>query len=281
MSAGREQAGSLPLVTGSVRSLWRYPVKSMLGEELRSVEVSGGGLLGDRSYAVIDSSDGRIASAKSPRKWSGLFECKAELATPPGENGSVTVTLPDGTAVSSRSRALDRLLSESFGREVALRSVADGAPAAAYGYDRSSLGEGSGEPTDETVTPGTFFDAAVVHLITTATLNALTGLYPQGGFDARRFRANVVLEIDDASGFVENDWPGRTLSTDSGVTFGLLYPCPRCVMVNLAQRDLPKDPGILRTVARHNGGNAGIYATVLRGGRLSAGDQVVLDRNFS
>ena len=272
-------AGSRNRVTGSVKSLWRYPVKSMLGEELQSVQVSRKGLLGDRSYAVVDTSDSQIASAKSPRKWSGLFECRTELAAPPTEDGSapVRITLPDGTTFSSDQRNLDQTLSEKLGREVCLCSVTSGESASAYEYDRSSLGEGSGKPTNEVVTSGTFFDDAVVHVMTTATLDALVELYPQGCFDVRRFRPNVVLEVDGASGFVENDWPGRTLSTDSGVKLGLLYPCPRCVMVNLSQKDLPKDPGILRTVAQHNGGNAGIYAAVLQGGRISANDRIMLD----
>ena len=273
-------SGSRRPVTGSVRSLWRYPVKSMTGEELRSVTVSEKGFYGDRSYAVVDSSDGRIASAKSPRKWSALFECRAELTASPANGGTapVRITLPDGTTVSTGQRNLDQALSEKLGREVFLRDVNRGGSTSAYEYDRSSLGESSGEATNEAITPGTFFDDAVIHLITTATLDSLTELYPPGLFDVRRFRPNIVLDVDGARGFIENGWPGRTLSTDSGVELGLLYPCPRCVMVNLPQKDLPKDPGILRAIARNNGGNAGIYATVLQGGRLTPKDRVTLDQ---
>ncbi len=53
---------------GSIVSLWRYPVKSMMGEELNATEVSKGGLVGDRAYALVDSFDGKVASAKNPRK---------------------------------------------------------------------------------------------------------------------------------------------------------------------------------------------------------------------
>ena len=67
-------------VLGSIVSLWRYPVKSMLGEELNATEITKGGLLGDRVYALVDSSDGKVASAKNPRKWPQLFDCRAALA---------------------------------------------------------------------------------------------------------------------------------------------------------------------------------------------------------
>ena len=63
---------------GAVVSLWRYPVKSMMGEELDSAELRDRGLLGDRAYAVLDSSTGKVASAKNPAKWPGLFAFRAK-----------------------------------------------------------------------------------------------------------------------------------------------------------------------------------------------------------
>ena len=63
--------------SGTVVSLYRYPVKSMMGEELNAIDVTQRGLLGDRIYAVVDSSDGKAASAKNPRKWPNLFNFKA------------------------------------------------------------------------------------------------------------------------------------------------------------------------------------------------------------
>src|SRR5882757_2356512 len=89
---------------GRVVSLWRYPVKSMMGEELNAAEVSERGLLGDRAYALVDGSDGKIASAKNPRKWPRMFEYRAAFVDPPRRGAqmpAVRVTLPDGTAVIS------------------------------------------------------------------------------------------------------------------------------------------------------------------------------------
>jgi uncharacterized protein YcbX len=67
---------------GSVVSLWRHPVKSMMGEELNATEVTDRGLLGDRAYALVDSSDGKVASAKNPRKWPNLFDFRATFYRP-------------------------------------------------------------------------------------------------------------------------------------------------------------------------------------------------------
>jgi hypothetical protein len=147
--------------------------------------------------------------------------------------------------------------------------------------------------TDEPIAlgspPGTFFDYAVVHLVTTATLERLKELYPQGRFDLRRFRPNLLVSLADGhTGFVENDWVGKSLAVGDSVRLAVTDPCPRCVMTTLAQEDLPADPAILQTAARHNslvGGEArgpdgayaasvGVYARVLSGGKVRRGDPV-------
>ncbi len=124
--------------------------------------------------------------------------------------------------------------------------------------------------------PGTFFDAAAVHVLTTATIDRLRELYPDGRFEPRRFRPNVIVTTD-APGFVENDWVGRGLLLGDDVRLEITGPCPRCVMTTLPQADLPKDPGILRAAAKHNGANVGVYASVVRGGTVRRGDPVRLE----
>jgi uncharacterized protein YcbX len=131
--------------------------------------------------------------------------------------------------------------------------------------------------TDFALPEGTFFDCAVVHVLTTATLERLRELYPQGRFEVRRFRPNIVVATAEGQeDFVENAWIGRTLALGDAVRLSITGPCPRCVMTTLAQGDLPKDPGILRTAAQHNQVNVGVYASVLQGGTLRRGDPVWL-----
>ena len=119
-----------------------------------------------------------------------------------------------------------------------------------------------------------------MHVLTTATLDRLRILYPEGRFEVRRFRPNVVVELaDDGSDFVENGWVGHTLALGDTVRMRITGPCPRCVMTTLPQADLPKDPGILRTAAQHNQVNVGVYASVVQGGMVRRGDVIRLEEN--
>ena len=266
---------------GSVVSLWRYPVKSMLGEELNAADVLEDGLLGDRVYALLDASNGKVASAKSPRKWPKLFDFRAALAEPPrtGERvPPVRITFPDGTILTGERSDLNQIFSNVLGREVTFVATAPKMPSLEeYWPDMEGL-DHRDMVTDESMPDGTFFDFAVIHLLTTATLDRLRELYPQGRFEARRFRPNIVVEpATGEKSFVENAWIGHTLAIGDEVRLNITGACPRCVMTTLPQGDLPYDPGILRAIAQHNEVNVGVYATVLSGGRIRRGDQVKLE----
>jgi uncharacterized protein len=279
---------------GSVVSLWRYPVKSMMGEELNSAQVSDRGLLGDRAYAIVDGTNGKVASAKNPRKWPDLFDFRAAFVDTPRvqtQMPPVRITLPDGTMLNSTQRDLDQMLSRVLNRQVTLEAaerrqpqlVESGAPnpiasrAEEYWPDMEGL-DHRDTVTDFDLPEGTFFDCAVLHVLTTATLDRLRELYPRGRLEVRRFRPNVVVQTTDGvTDFVENAWIGNTLAIGDRVRLSISGPCPRCVMTTLAQGDLPKDPGILRTAAQHNQVNVGVYASVLRGGEVRRGDAVRLE----
>jgi len=143
---------------------------------------------------------------------------------------------------------------------------------------RISKGSITATPSPFGLPEGTFFDTAVVHLLTTATLDRLRTLYPAGRFEVRRFRPNIVIEpVSDAKDFVENGWVGRVLSIGETVRLSVTSPCARCVMTTLAQGDLPKDTGILRAAAQHNSANVGIYASVLQGGKIRRGSSIRLE----
>ena len=261
---------------GSVVSLWQYPVKSMMGEELNATEVTERGLLGDRAYALVDSSDGKVATAKNPRKWPRLFDFRATFIEPARAAAKippVRIAFPDGTTVTSDQSDLNQILSKTLNREVALRAAQGGAVnAEEYWPDMDGL-DHRDTVTDFTLPEGTFFDCAMVHVLTTATLDRLRELYPQGRFEVRRFRPNIVVQLaSDEKGFAENAWIGHTLAIGTAVRLNITGPCGRCVMTTLAQGDLSRDPGILRTAAQHNQVNVGVYAAVARGGSIRRGD---------
>jgi MOSC domain-containing protein len=273
-----EQMKSMSNAVGSVASLWRYPVKSMMGEELNTAEITKGGLFGDRAYALVDTSDGKIASAKNPRKWPNLFDFSAGLADVSGssaEKPPVRIILPDGTAVSSQQSDVHQILSKVLKREVRLSGTPGLSATGAEEYwpDMEGL-DFRDTVTDFNLPEGTFFDAASVHLLTTATLNRLAELYPQ----RRRFRPNIVVETGGgAKDFVETAWIGKVLAVGDTVRLSIIGRCGRCVMTTLSQGDLPKDPGILRTAAQHNRANVGVYASVLQAGMVRSGDSVRLE----
>ena len=278
---------------GTVVSLWRYPVKSMLGEELPSAQVRDHGLLGDRAYALLDSTDGKVATAKNPRKWPNLFAFRATFSESAGSSAQVPpvrITLPDGTVVTSEQSDLNQVLSKALNREVTLaateRSPVAGVPSAEpaswtayaeeYWPDMAGL-DHRDTVTDFALPAGTFFDCATVHLLTTATLNRLRDFYPQGRFEVQRFRPNIVVEpMGSENGFPENAWIGHTLAIGEEVCLSITGPCGRCVMTTLAQGALKQDREILRTAVEHNKANVGVYAAVVRGGTVRRGDRVRL-----
>ena len=277
---------------GTVLSLWRYPVKSMMGEELNAADVTERGILGDRVYALFDPSSGKVASAKNPLKWARLFDCRAAFIDPPvlgSPMPSVRITLPDGSLVTSAEVELEPKLSQVFGREVRFASAApEKSSFEEYWPDIEGLAHRE-MVTDEPMPPRSFFDFGFIHLLTTRTLNRLQELYPQGRFEVRRFRPNIVVEpTSSAKDFVENAWIGRTVSIGDAIQLKVVGPCSRCVMTTLPQGDLLKDPGILRTIALHTprieaegigvlSANVGVYADVLRGGRIRRGDLLKMD----
>ena len=278
-------------MAGKVVALWRYPIKSMMGEDLNATDVTTRGLLGDRAYALVDQATRKVASAKNPRKWPDLFDYRAAFVVPPSPGmplPEVRITLPDGTVLTTSQSEINQFLSKVLQREVTLDAAERGqeevvastsptrlaANAEEYWPDMEGL-DFRDTVTDFALPEGTFFDCATVHLLTTVTLERLRELYPAGRFEVRRFRPNIVVETPNGvKDFVENAWIGYTLAIGDEVRLAITGPCPRCVMTTLPQGDLPADPGILRTAAKHNQVNVGVYASVLAGGTIRRGDAI-------
>src|SRR3954471_4021898 len=288
---------------GRVRALWRFPVKSMLGEELDAADLGESGLVGDRAYALRDRATGKIASAKHPKLWPNLLGCRAGFAEPPrpgDELPPVRIQLADGTSVMSDAADADAVLSSFFGRDVELAQAAENG----YTIDQYHPDEENYDPEghrDEVVeaelgaaffnarglpsavAEGSFFDLFPFSVLTTSSLDRLGELEPESRFDARRFRMNLIVETP-APGFVENDWVGRTLAIGDDVQLGIAIPDPRCVMPSLPQEELPKDSRVLKALAKNNrldvAGSlypcAGVYAVAAAGGTIRKHDQVSL-----
>jgi len=275
----------------TLATVWRYPVKSMMGEELNASLITELGVLGDRAFALVDKETGIVVSAKNPKKWPDFFSFRAAYSDAPRQTvlPAIFITLPDGTIVRSDSANVDAVLSAALSRPVTLKNRA---------AEKSSLeqfwpeyeGEAqeiSTEAVAGDAPAGTFFDYATLHLLTTNSLQSLQALYPEGRFEVRRFRPNLVIEAEGGPGFVENEWVGKTIRIGDELRLAITDPCQRCVMPTLAQGDLPKDNGIFKNGIAHNNihvpfaGKAlpsvGVYAKVLTPGTVQRGAKITIE----
>ena len=232
----------------------------MLGEELDAADVTEGGVVGDRAFAIVDKETGKTASAKHPKLWPDLLACKAAFVEPPrpgDELPPVWIQLADGTSVMSDAADVDAVLSRFFGREVELaRGAQNGFTIDQYHPDEENYDpEGHRDEVVEVgarcsvlqrrglplaVPEDSSSTSSRSSVLTTSTLDQLDELEPQSRFDARRFRMNVIVDTAER-GFVENEWVGRTLAIGDDVKLGVALPDPRCVMPSLAQEELPRD----------------------------------------
>jgi uncharacterized protein len=288
---------------GTVRAVWRFPVKSMLGEELDTADLSKGGVVGDRAYALVDVETGKVASAKHAKLWPDLLKCRAAFVEPPRPSAEVPparIDLADGTSVRSDAPDVDAVLSRFFGRDVELASAADNG----YTIDQYHPDEENYDPDghrDEVVEAqlgaaffnerglpsavpeDSFFDLFPVSVLTTSSLDRLGELEPDSDFDVRRFRMNVIVEYPE-HGFVENDWVGRSIAIGDEVQLGVALPDPRCCMPSVEQEDLPRDPNVLKALAQHNRIDVagalypcvGVYAVAEATGTIRQNDRVSL-----
>ncbi len=270
---------------GTVTLLRRYPVKSMLGEDVSASDVTWTGLSQDRSLALVHRETGRVVSAKNPRLWRDTLTLSAAAI-----DTAVRITGPDGKAVWSTDADIDEILSRRLGQPVALTDT----PPSDATLERAEPEEVLRDGVDAQVPlalsrlgaasqEGTFFDFAPVHLLTTSTLDRIAALSPRGVVEPERYRPNIVVRTT-AAGFVENDWVGRNLLIGNDLALRVLVCTPRCAVPTLAHGDLARDGGALRVLAEHNrvvpvealGPQpcAGVYARVLRPGRIRLGDHV-------
>lgn len=272
----------------------------MMGDRFPSLPVDERGVVGDRGWAVRDEVRGGIRGAK---KIGGLMRLRARYLAEPQPGGApppIEITSWDGRRVRSDAEDVNERLSQLLDHPVTLcplRPATDvghyrrGAPdtddfdselRAIFGREPNEpLPSFEGFPLDVLLEyespPGTYFDAFPIHIITDRSFETLSLLAPGSEFDVRRFRPNVVIAVERhvQGDFPEQSWLGRKLQVGD-VELEVAVPCPRCVMVTREFADLPADRQVLRTIVRHADQNVGVYANVVRPGRLEAGRPVTL-----
>ena len=284
---------------GTVARLRRYPVKSMLGEDLQASDVSRGGLARDRRLAVVSRRTGKVASAKYPRLWRDLLTLSAQAlddtaVEDPGLRDAVRITLPGGKTTCSTDADVDEVLSALLDEPVTLAATPPPGASLDRAVPEAVLRDGITAEVPVTLIeigagapPGTFVDFAPLHLLTTSTLGRIAELRPYQQARLERYRPNVVIRTE-ATGFTENNWLGRDLRVGDELVLRVIARTPRCAVPTLAHGGLPRDAGALRVLARHNRIRplpdldpepcAGVYAEVLHPGRIRTGDAVRLIR---
>jgi uncharacterized protein YcbX len=226
-----------------VLEIRRYPIKSLLGERPAAVDVEQRGLAGDRFWAVRDP-DGKLGSGKNTRRFRrmpGLFRLRGHFADP-----VPVVELPDGRRFAADDPAGHRAVSEVLGRQVTITREAE-----VFHHDEGP-----------------------VSVISTAALRRLRELTGES-VDPLRFRANLLIDVP-GDGFPEEEWLGRDLLIGDQVMLRPRRRLTRCVMIDLAQEDVPKHGRLLRTVAEQHDMTFGVWATVEGTGRIALHDRIQL-----
>lgn len=220
----------------------------MAGEQLTSCTAGMLGIPADRGWVVRDRATNQIITGS---KLPLLMQCEARYCEAP-VNGSipqVVMRFPNGVELASDTGDINTRLSELFDREVSLTSLA-----------------AANDPH------ATHFDAYPIHVLTTSSLETMQRLNPEALWDVRRFRPNFFIETDAGiDGLVEFDWTTVRLG---GVELKNEMRTERCAMATNAQKDIPKDPGILRSIVEAADQDLGIYASVVKAGEVRLGDVV-------
>ena len=283
---------------GTVSQLWRYPVKSMAGEQLDSAPIDGNGVAGDRGWAVREVEADVTRNARELPK---LLQFAAAYAETPGfdrRSPAVTITTPDNAQVQSADADRDEQLSGILGRPVILTPLHPADDLAWYA--RGQLPEGvdpmaalrqlmgmeeddplpdfSGLPADLqgfSSPPGTYFDCYPIHIMTTSSLSTLASVGGGDDVDVRRFRPNILIDTGAAEGLLEVDWTGKQLRLGE-VVIEMKTTTVRCSVPAHAQRDFGSSRSVGRALIENTKQHLGSYCNVLEGGTVNIGDQVEL-----
>ncbi len=239
---------------GTIAEIWRYPISSLGGELLTSIELSETGIAGDRGWCLTEAHSLQPAAPEKEPRWRPALFLQARLQRDLPEIG-----FPDGSWLTVDAAAMRTRLSEHFGFDVVARPY--------------------GEATDDSpdLAPAVNrYEPSPVHLVTTGTLVHLSSLLGTGDVSSRRFRPTVLLQTTPGAQFEEPSWMGKPIRMGSAV-LQVSEEAKRCGMTLIAQPGLEEQPEILRTILRHNRRNLGIYCTVTVDGAISIGDPAVVE----
>jgi uncharacterized protein YcbX len=274
-----------------VEALWQYPVKTMIGEQVPSVQLDALGIHGDRTWAVRDLARGTIANARS-------HGALMQFASRRDPDGTVVITFPDGRERSTTDLVVNDELSAALGLSLELQSLAPAEDLEFYRhppaeadldlmeYLRTIFGREGDEPLPDfskfapeviefETPPGTFYDCYPLLLMSTSSLRSMAQALPDSVIDVRRFRPSLMIDTGDEPGHPEFEWAGRQFAIGTAV-IEVKNDCPRCASLTKAiAPDVPADRRILRHVVKDLGQAVGVYCTVVQPGTIELGDELL------
>jgi uncharacterized protein YcbX len=275
---------------GTVSGIFRYPVKSMLGEELDASTLGENGIPGDRAWGVRDEVRGDFFVGK---RSANLMSCSAWYVDPADTQFVPHIRLPDGESFRADAQGAADRVGQAIGRNVTLWPVVPEARQAEPQDGLSLLDEmqdlmarEEGEPVPDFSNPppelleiyarnGPFFDAFPLLLMTQRSIESLAGAAPDVQIDVRRFRPNLLIQTVESRSFPEQDWIGRRMRIGKAL-LSVHSTCIRCVMTTHGFADVPKDARVMRTLVKEAQGNLGVYAIVDEPGEVRRDDSVIL-----
>ncbi len=240
---------------GTVEEIWRYPVSSLGGEQLASVQIEEDGVPADRTWCVVDAHTGLAASPEKEERWRPALFLQSRLAATAPEIG-----FPDGNWLAVTDPETDLKLSQHFGFD-----------AAVWPYEKA---KGSAQKSGRLAVDR--YEPSPLHLVTTSSLDHLSNLIGTDSVHSRRFRPTIVLRTYGDPEFREKAWIGQRLQIGPEVVALAWEETKRCGLTLIAQPGVSENPEILRTVLRQNRRNFGIYGSIETAGALSLGDSVHL-----
>jgi uncharacterized protein YcbX len=230
-----------------ISEIWRYPIASLAGETLQEASIDASGVVGDRAFSLVCERSGEVASPEGVARWQA-----APLAAARGIGSDLCIRTPSTTWLKAFNPASKAALNEHFGFGVVLRKT---------GPWRSSV------PIPDVVQPR--YPRRPLHLISRRMLTELQNAVPAADISARRFRANLVIDVGQ-------DNEHETFSPNAVLRFGdvrirILEGTLRCGFVALAQDDVDRSAQALKIIKREHGMIFGVYAEVVREGRVEIG----------
>lgn len=240
------------MLIGHIKEIMRYPVKSFTGEKIMETKVMKYGLYGDRSHGFLDKT--RKGKFLTITQFPQMVQYKARFIGEELEEKypKVEIITPEGQRYNWGDERLKRAIENKAKRKLSMISF---------------------PPTD---VPLGAIEVENLLLVTDASLNKLMEMYDNTEIDYRRFRPNILISLEDKVPFIEEQWIGRRLIIGNNVELELTAHCERCMIITVDPESGDRDPTLLKTIAKERNNHFGVFASVIKTGKISVGDPIYL-----